>query len=325
MKHINHNGKKIAHKTHLFAQCIIHSQAYLAQDSQEEEEDAESFATQRLLTQEGLTDVQVVLQPNDFGHEGIQEERDDLANDDDPKILTKVLQDRDITTSAYATSQNNASLRIFNPTYTRNDDPDKYAEIMLGRPVVNTTVKNPPHCNTNIPVPAYTNFLSDPVFVRMHHQVVNGKILRWRNESMRLITQLVHIARYDENELLDQFVFARSKVFEIMKGLNSHSVLPAGVLNPMALKKYVEGVDSEETADFVHHMAVCNTYEIIPQHRQCLNSDYREIMVITRFNGVVKRAYGYAKERIRNDRAANGVFGSNEDNTNADVLQVNLF
>ena len=301
------------------------SKAYLAQDSQEEEEDAESFATERLLTQEGLTDVQIVLQPNDFGHEGTVEERDDLANENDPKIITKVLQDRDITTSSYAQSQNRANLRIFNPTYTRNEDPEKYAEIILGRPVVNTTVRNPPNCSTNIPVPAYTNFLADPVFVRMHHQVVNGKILRWRNESMRLITQLVHVGQYDENELLDQFVFARSKVFEIMTGLNSHTVLPAGVLNPMALKKYVQGVDSEETADFVHQMAVCNTYEIIPQHRQCLNSNYREIMVITRFNGVVKRAYGYSKQRVQRDRSANGVFGSNEENTNVDILQVYLF
>ena len=104
--------------------------------------------------------------------------------------------------------------------------------------------------------------------------------------------------------------------------------MPAGVLNHMALKKYVQGITTEESADFVHQMAVCNTYEIIPQHTQYLNSDFHEIMIITRFNGFIKRAYGYSKERVKRQRASDGVFGNNnagQDNVNADVLQVNFF
>ena len=140
---------------------------------------------------------------------------------------------------------------------------------------------------------------------------------------MRLITQLVHIGKYSEEELLPQFIFARSNAFEVMKDLQNHAVLPAGVLNPMALKKYVEGVETEEIADFVHQMAVCNTYEIIPQHRQCLNSEYRQIMVITRFNGVIQRAYGFEKQRVRKQYAVSNL---NSDNiNNADVLDVNFF
>ena len=239
--------------------------------------------------------------------------------------MTKILQDKDITSSSYATSQNYSNIRIYNPTWTRNESEEKYAEIILGRPVVNTTVRNPPNCVTGVPVPGYTNFLSDPVFVKTHHQVVNRKMLRWRNETMRLITQLVHVGKYEEEELISQFIFARSTAFEIMNGLQNHCVLPAGVLNPMALKKYIGGVKTEEEADFMHQMSVCNTYEIIPQHRQCLNSDFCQIMVITRFNGVIQRAYGFSKNRVRKEQeATNGMF-SDANLYNADVLDVNFF
>ena len=94
------------------------TKAYLAQDSMEDEvSNAQTFATDILLTQEGATDVQIKLQPNDFGHEGTVEELSENNNNDDPKILTKILHDSDVTESAYASSQNLASIRILNPTF----------------------------------------------------------------------------------------------------------------------------------------------------------------------------------------------------------------
>ena len=171
--------------------------------------------------------------------------------------------------------------------------------MIMGHPTIGTTVENAPNSSTTIPVPGYTNFLADPIFVKQHHQVVNGKILRWRAETMSLISQLVHDGKFRESKLLDQFIFARTDAFEVMQGVANHTTLPAGCLNHYALRNYFDGITNRERADLLHQMAVCHTYEIIVHVKQVKDSNYREVQIHTRFNGWLIRAYGFQAKDTR--------------------------
>ena len=173
------------------------------------------------------------------------------------------------------------------------------AMTIMGHPTIGATVENAQNCSTRIPVPGYINFLSDPEFVKKHHQVVNGKILRWRAETMSLISELVHDGRFKESELLDQFIFARTDAYEVMTGVATHTTLPAGCLNHYALRNYFHGIDSREKADLLHQMSVCHTFEIIVHVKQVKDSNYREVQIHTRFNGWLIRAYGFRTKDSR--------------------------
>ena len=206
-----------------------------------------------------------------------------------------------------ASTNNKAAIRVYNPSYKRNGNPDFMTHVIRGQPTIGATVENAEHCFTKIPVPSYHNFLSDPVFVKSHHQVINGKLLRWRSETMTLISRLIHEGHFKEEELINQFIFARSDAYEVMTGLAKHSVLPAGCLNLLALKNYFEGVTTRERADLLHQMSICHTFEIITQVKQVQDSDYREVQIQTRFNGWCLRVYGFnakdGSKKVFNERA----------------------
>ena len=240
------------------------------------------------------------MQPDGLGHEGDYDNGTDFSEGDEPKIITKIIRTCDVAEfNPFAVSQNKSTIRVINPKYSRNNNPEKMALTIMGHPTVGATVENPPKCSTTIPVPGYTNFLSDPIFVKQHHQVVNGKILRWRAETMSLISHLVHEGQFKESELLDQFIFARTDAYEVMKGVATHETLPAGCLNHHALRNYFDGVTNRERADLLHQMAVCHTYEVIVHVKQVQDSNYREVQIHTRFNGWLVRAYGFNAKDLR--------------------------
>ena len=266
----------------------------MTQDSREDDDASAVSRAEKLITQEGLLDVTIQRQPSGLGHEGDFAVGTDFDDAEEPQIITKIVRTADVAEfNPFAVSQNKATLKVINPKYKRNGNPEKMAMMIMGNPTIGATVENPPNCSTTIPVPGYTNFLSDPVFVKQHHQVVNGKILRWRVETMNLISQLVHEGKFKESELLDQFIFARTDAYEVMTGLANHTTLPAGCLNHYALRNYFKGIDSREKADLLHQMSVAHTYEIIVHVKQVKDSNYREVQVLTRFNGWLIRAYGF--------------------------------
>ena len=137
-----------------------------------------------MVTQEGLIDVTINRQPSNFGHEGDEITQTEGMNEDAPKVITKILRTSNTAVfNPHATSERKATIRVINPHYRRNGNPEQMTHIIRGDPTIGATVENPAKCVTEIPVPGYHNFLSDPVFVRNHHEVVNGKILRWRAET----------------------------------------------------------------------------------------------------------------------------------------------
>ena len=260
------------------------------------------------ITQERLIDLIIQRQPSDLGHESNHNILDsDDTQSEEPKVITKLLKTSDtVTFSPTMTTNNKAPIRVFNPYVKRNGNPELMTYVIRGEPTIGATVENPPDCSTVVPVPGYINYLTDPAYIKAHHQVINGKIVRWRSETMTLISRLIHEGQFKEEEVLDQFIFARTDSYEIMEALSNHHVLPAGCLNPTALKRYFHGINTRERADFLHQMSNCDTYEIIIHVKQVKDSEYREVQVITRFNGWCLRAYGFnakdTRKKIFDDR-----------------------
>ena len=239
-----------------------------------------------------------------------QDSKSNPPNHNNNNVISGILNESDVTQYVYPPAQHEKKLTLFvnRPTFTKNLDPEKMDDVSIGLPVVDITVKNANNATTQVPIGQYHSYLTDPTFIKQHHQTVNGKILQWRTNTMTLITELIHYGNFEEHELIDQFKFAKFNSFDAMQGLQKQDVLPVSVLHEQAMTQYVEGVNDSETADLVHHMSLCNTFEIIAHNKQYVNSSFRDIIIITRFDGVTKRHYGYKKKKhVRNNPNASSV------------------
>ena len=142
---------------------------------------------------------------------------------------------------------------------------------------------------TIIPISKYSKFYVCETFVQQFHEELNGKIHRWRLSTLDLLLQVQNYGLYMEHVGGAQYKWANEIVPKVMAGINKMNHFSVAILNIKHLKLAVEGVDDDETADFVMRIANCSRFEIL-----AVPYGFNDFEVWTRFDGdgKNKRAFG---------------------------------
>ena len=117
---------------------------------------------------------------------------------------------------------------------------------------------------TSVPIPKYSGFLLDNQVLKVLNQQVNGMMAQWRLSVMDLLTLHRSLGVSIEGSKAErQFNFAKFAVPQAMDGVAKFDRFPVAVMNVIALRRFVVGVDNDEVADLVFRMANCDRYKII--------------------------------------------------------------
>lgn len=142
------------------------------------------------------------------------------------------------------------------------------------------------NCNgqTTVKVKNYCNHYKDPEYIEEHNKIVNGKIVQWRNQTLRIISELVRKKAYTHDELLDQWVFAK-EAGDVIVGITKTSKYPLEILNSYAIYKLVEGVETREMAHLVHKMAINSGFKLLVSNTHAGDPPLpkRRIQIITEY------------------------------------------
>jgi hypothetical protein len=145
---------------------------------------------------------------------------------------------------------------------------------------------------TVVPVPDYTNFVTDIEYINKKHEIINGKLDEWRKATMRLLDRVendpVMGNIYDQDCFGNQRKWVSVKVAAIMLGISEFTKLPIDLLRREALIQLVPGIDNKEQADFVYRIASSQHFELAVEPMRNKN----DFTIDTIFDEQVRRTYG---------------------------------
>ena len=114
----------------------------------------------------------------------------------------------------------------------------------------------------------------------------------WRDYTMNSIAKATESGAYEAKSGKNQLKFARDNILQVMYGVQKLKSIPITILHHDSLMFTVEGINTQEIADFVVHIANCDSFNVIfvPNRR---HSDRYKI--VTRFESgdiSTKKVYG---------------------------------
>jgi hypothetical protein len=154
------------------------------------------------------------------------------------------------------------------------------------------TIANPSVLKTTINVEGYTNYITDPDYIRKRHEIINGKIHEWRKATNDLLTRVesddVMQDIYQPWCFVRQQTWVDKKVGKMMYGIEQYTKMPVDVLHKKALLQHVHGIDSEEEADFVFNICSSEEFKLIVKPMENTN----DFTIMTVFDTGYTKGYG---------------------------------
>ena len=209
------------------------------------------------------------------------------------QVITKVFDDSDITRQIKK-QKSFPTIKVTSPNISEFELDQSFNVIQEGAAIVNTRCYANPANRTFLPVANYTGYLLDPEYIVKDHKIVNGKLMAWRTSTLKIISKLVHKRQFEENQLVEQWTFARNDVMRASVGIQNQTKFPIGILNNIYLIKLVAGIDNLEMAHLIFHIDKYN-FDIIVQNKAHFagQRSARHIQIITKFSNGVSKSYGY--------------------------------
>ena len=154
---------------------------------------------------------------------------------------------------------------------------------------------------TWLPIPKFSEHLTSPTVIKLYNERVNGMITQWKLGVKSILLHHKHVGVNQEGPAEEQADFGEYIVPPLQEGIDAFNMFPVGIMNVIALQDSVMGIDSDDAADFVYHMANCQTFKLIVKPFGFLKA----FEVWTLFEGRTGinciRAYGKHKYKVRVD------------------------
>ena len=161
--------------------------------------------------------------------------------------------------------------------------------------ICEVTVKSKPADNINFhSFPYhYTTHWTDPKYIKIVHSTIMGKIAAWRDHTMLAIERINKIEAYPKSKGARQYAWAKTTVMNLLEDLNKMNTVPVPILHSDAISICcVEGVTTQEMADFIVNMSNCQTFSLFFVPLDDTMDDYE---IETKFEAAIysnSRSYG---------------------------------
>ena len=130
--------------------------------------------------------------------------------------------------------------------------------------------------------------LKDSNWITNYHKIVNGKIREWRRSMLKIFNKLDNTHNMNRNTYKKQLDFAQHRALKIQFGISNFNDFPVHILNHKNLIEMIDGIESEEQAEFVIWVSNSRVFEITPYIKQRSN----EINVVTVFDSNYSVIFG---------------------------------
>lgn len=163
------------------------------------------------------------------------------------------------------------------------------------KPTVLAELKQPVLGGTVVKVQNYKKHYVDPEYVAVQHQKLIGMMKQWRMLVLDIIKEMEDEWEFSWFAFKEQHNWAKTCLDPVMMGISKFNMVFIGLLNIEAVIELVDGVDTEEKADFIIKLAKCKSCEIALIRHNHLNN----CTVVTIFDDDTKHKIAYGKKEIK--------------------------
>jgi hypothetical protein len=162
------------------------------------------------------------------------------------------------------------------------------------QPSIWNVLRKPLYDGTIIHMSGYVNHLVDPVYVKTEHKKINGLLQEWKRVHEEAISDLQIDWQFSYEAIKDQLNWINSRVELMQEGLTKFSLMPVSHLNHTAVRKLVEGVNTEEEADLIINLGKSVNIEV----GIVRDDDRNNVSIVTIFDQDNARKVAYGKKSV---------------------------